>query len=265
MVRFRRFLKSAYLGILLLFLYLPILMMMVFSFNDGKSMAKWSGFSFKWYEELFTDPVLLESLGVTLSIALLSTLIAVLIGALAAIGISSYKKVSKSIVINLTYVPMMNADVVTGISMLLLFIFLHIPRGYLTLLIAHVAFNVPYVIFAVLPKLKRMDKNIYEAALDMGAKPAYALRKVIIPEVMPGIVSGAIMAFTMSFDDFVISFFSTQGLVNNLSIYIYSMARVGINPKINALSTIMFICIVTLLFVSNVRAGKFTKAQPRRI
>ena len=223
-----------------------------------------SGFTFNWYQELFSDPTLLEGLWNTISIAVLSSLIAVVIGTLAAIGIHEYRKWSKTIMINITYVPMMNADVVTGISMLLLFIFLRIPRGYLTLLISHVAFNIPYVIFSVLPKLKQLDRHTYEAALDMGAKPAYALRKVIIPEIMPGIVTGAIMAFTMSFDDFVISFFSTQGTVNTLSIYIYSMARVGINPKINALSTIMFVCIITLLIVSNLRSNKFDKPRSRR-
>lgn len=259
MVKFWEFLKKFYLGILLLFLYLPILMMMVFSFNQGKSMARWTGFTFDWYAELFRDPTLMESLGITLSVAILSSLIAVVIGTMAAIAISEYRPLAKSAVINITYIPMTNADIVTGISMLLLFIFLKIPRGYGTLLIAHVTFNIPYVIFSVLPKLRQLDRYTYEAALDLGAKPSYALRKVIIPEIMPGIVSGAIMAFTMSFDDFVISYFTTQGMVSNLSIYIYSMARVGINPKINALSTIMFICIVTLLVVSNVKSWKTQK------
>ena len=158
----------------------------------------------------------------------------------------------------------MNADVVTGISLLLLFIFLHIPRGYLTLLIAHTVFNVPYVIFSVLPRLRGLDKNLYEAALDMGATPSYAVRKVMIPELMPGIVTGFIMAFTMSFDDFVISFFSTQGLVNNLSVYIYSMARVGINPKINALSTIMFVLVISLLVVINIRSLRMGRKTPKK-
>ena len=225
MVRLKRFFKRFYLAILLFFLYLPILMLMVYSFNGGKTMAKWTGFSLNWYVELFKDPVIMEALGVTLSIALLSSLIAVVIGTLAAIGINEYKKWPKTLTINLTYVPMMNADIVTGISLLLLFIFMRIPRGYGTLLIAHTA---------------------------------------LIPELMPGIMTGFIMAFTMSFDDFVISFFSTQGLVNNLSTYIYSMARVGINPKINALSTIMFVCIITLLIVTNVQANRHSKKQQKQ-
>ncbi len=265
MVKIRRFFKRFYLSIILFFLYMPILMLMVYSFNSGKTMAKWSGFSLNWYAELFKDPVIMESIWVTLSIAVFSSLIAVAIGTLAAIGINEYKKWTKIVTINLTYVPMMNADIVTGISLLLLFIFMHIQRGYMTLLISHVVFNVPYVIFAVLPRLKRMDQNLYEAALDMGATPGYAVRKVLIPELMPGIMTGFIIAFTMSFDDFVISFFSTQGLINNLSIYIYSMARVGINPKINALSTIMFVCVVTLLIVYNVRANRQSKMQQKKM
>ena len=159
---------------------------------------------------------------------------------------------------------MMNADIVTGISLLLVFIFFQIPRGYGTLLIAHVVFNVPYVIFSVLPRLRQMDPHLYEAALDMGAKPSLAVRKVLIPQLMPGIFTGFILAFTMSFDDFVISFFSTQGLVNNLSVYIYSMARVGINPKINALSTIMFVCIITLLIIINVRSSRTRRPREEK-
>jgi len=252
----KRFFKRFYLAILLFFLYLPILMLILYSFNEGKTMNGWHGFSLHWYAELFSDPAIMESLWVTVSIAVLSSLIAVVIGTLAAIGIQEYRKWTKSITINLTYVPMMNADIVTGISLLLLFIFIGIPRGYFTLLISHVVFNVPYVIFAVLPRLRQLDPNLYEAALDMGAKPAYAVRKVLIPQLMPGITTGFMMAFTMSFDDFVISFFSTQGLTNNLSIYIYSMARVGINPKINALSAIMFVCVISILVVTNVRAAR---------
>jgi len=256
MVKLWAFFKRFYLGLLLLFIYMPILMLMAYSFNSGKSMAKWSGFTLSWYSKLLSDPIILESIWVTISIAILSSLIATLVGTIAAIGINDFKKWTKSLTINLTYVPMMNADIVTGISLLLFFIFIRIPRGYITLLISHIVFNIPYVIFAVIPRLKGMDANLYEAALDMGATPSYAIRKVLIPELMPGIVTGFIMAFTMSFDDFVISFFSTQGIINNLSIYIYSMARVGINPEINALSTIMFLFVITLLIIINTRANR---------
>ncbi|MBS6510265.1 MAG: ABC transporter permease [Clostridiales bacterium] len=261
MVKLRKFIQRFYLAILLFFIYLPILMLMVFSFNEGKTMSKWSGFTLNWYSQLFQDPVIMESLWVTISVAVLSSLIACLVGTMAAIGINSFKKWTRNLTLNLTYIPMMNADIVTGISLLLFFIFVKIPRGYLTLLISHIVFNVPYVIFSVLPRLKGMDEHLYEAALDMGATPGYAVRKVIVPELMPGIVTGFIMAFTMSFDDFVISFFSTQGIVNNLSVYVYSMARVGINPKINALSTIMFVFVMTLLLIINIRADRQSKRQ----
>lgn len=259
MVKVKRFVKRFYLAILLLFLYLPILVMIVYSFNDSKTMSGWSGFTTEWYSALFKDPSIMEAIGTTLSVAIISSLIAVVLGTLAAIGINEYKKITKELTINITYVPMVNADIVTGVSLLLLFIFLRIPRGYGTLLIAHTVFNIPYVIFSVLPRLRRLDSHLYEAALDMGATPAVAIKKIIVPQLMPGIVTGFIMAFTMSFDDFVISFFSTQGMVNNLSVYIYSMARVGINPKINALSTIMFVFIIILLVIINVRANKFKK------
>ena len=252
MTKFWNFCKRFYLAILLVFIYLPILMLMIFSFNSGKSMTKWSGFTFDWYQKLFTNPLILESIWVTLSIAILSSLIATVVGTMAAIGINDFKKWQRNLVINLTQIPMMNADIVTGISLLLFFIFTKIPRGYVTMLISHIVFNIPYVIFSVMPRLKGMDENLYEAALDMGATPGYAIRKVIVPQLMPGIVSG----FIMSFDDFVISFFSSQGVISNLSIYIYSMAKVGINPEINALSTIMFLCVITLLIVINVRAER---------
>ena len=264
MTKFWNFCKRFYLVILLIFIYLPILMLMIFSFNDGKSMTKWSGFTFDWYKKLFTNPLILGSIWVTLSIAVVSSLVATVVGTLAAIGINDYKKWQKNLILSVTQIPMMNADIVTGISLLLLFIFTKIPRGYVTMLISHIVFNIPYVIFSVMPRLKGMDENLYEAALDMGATPGYAVRKVIIPQLMPGIVSGFIMAFTMSFDDFVISFFSSQGVISNLSIYIYSMAKVGINPEINALSTIMFLCVITLLIIINVRAERQAVRSGRR-
>lgn len=259
----KKFAKNFYVSLLLLFLYIPILMLMVFSFNEGKTMSKWTGFSLKWYVQLFRDPNIADALTNTLSIALLSSVISTVLGTLAAIGISECKKSVQNLVLNFTYVPMVNADIVTGVSMLLLFIFLRIPRGYGTLLISHIAFNTPYVIFSILPRLRQLDTHLYEAALDMGATPGYAVRKVIIPQLMPSIITGAVLAFTMSFDDFVISFFSTQGMVNNLPIYIYSMAKVGINPKINALSVIMFACVMTLLIITNLRSMKAAMKQKR--
>jgi len=258
-------LSRIYLGIILVFMYLPIVTLIIFSFNESKNMAVWSGFSLQWYERLFGDPVIGQAVWVTLSIALLSAVVATLIGTLAAVGINNYRRRIRSAVLNITYIPMINADIVTGISLLLLFIFINIPRGYLTMLLAHITFNIPYVILSVLPKLTQMDPQTYEAALDMGASPSYAVRKVVLPQIMPGVFTGLLLAFTMSFDDFVISFFTTQGLTQNLSIYIYSMARVGINPIINALSTIMFAIVITLLFVVNLRIMKKDKAAEKRI
>ena len=162
----------------------------------------------------------------------------------------------KHVLLNLTYIPMVNADIVLGISLLLLFIFINIPRGYLTMLIAHITFCIPYVILSVLPKLTQMNPQTYEAALDMGASQSYAMRKVIIPQIMPGILTGAMIAFTMSFDDFVVSFFTAQGATENLSTHIYAMARVGINPSINALSAIMFVVVIFLLFMINLRVNR---------
>ncbi len=254
-----RFLKRFYLAIMLIFMYLPIGALIIFSFNESKNMASWTGFSLHWYEQLFHDPVIAQALWVTISVALLSATIATLIGSLAVIGLDSYRARTRNTIINLTYIPMVNADIVTGISLLLLFIFMNIPRGYWTMLLAHITFNIPYVIFAVLPKMRQLDRSTYEAALDMGAKPSYAVRKVILPQIMPGIVTGFILAFTMSFDDFMISFFTTQGATQNLSIYIYSMARVGINPMINALSAIMFVVVITLLLVVNLRSIRSAK------
>ena len=260
----KTFFKRFYLALMLLFLYIPIIMLMIYSFNEGKTMSKWTWFSLKWYGQLFHDKNVAEALTNTLSIAFLSSIISTVIGTLAAIGINECRKTTQNIVLNITYIPMINADIVTGVSMLLLFIFLRIPRGYLTLLISHVAFNTPYVIFSILPRLRQLNPNLYEAALDMGATPSYAISKVIIPQLAPSIITGAILAFTMSFDDFVISFFSTQGMVNNLPIYIYSMAKVGINPKINALSVIMFVAVMVMLIITNIRSMKAAREADRR-
>lgn len=257
-----RFFRRFYLAILLIFMYLPIVSLIAFSFNESRNMAVWTGFSFRWYAELFRDPAIGEAVWVTLSVALLAASAATLIGTLAAIGVDSYHHKARNTMVNLTYIPLVNADIVTGISLLLLFIFFNIPRGYWTMLLAHITFDIPYVFFSVLPKLRQLDRSTYEAALDLGASPAYAVRKVIIPQILPGIVSGFVLAFTMSFDDFMISFFTTQGAIQNLSTYIYSMARVGINPTINALSAIMFVVVISLLLFINLRPVHRTKEIP---
>ena len=257
----KAFFKRFYLVIILVFLYAPILTLIVFSFNEAKTMARWGGFSLKWYAELFTNSTILSAISVTLSVAVLAALIATVIGTFAAIGINNFKKRPKAFMMSLSYIPMVNADIVTGISMLLLFILIQVPRGYLTLLIAHITFCLPYTVLSVLPRLKSMDSALYEAALDMGAKPRQAIRRVVLPDIMPGIVTGLILAFTLSFDDFVISFFTSQGMLSNLSIYIYSMARKGIKPEINALSAIMFVVVLLLLVVINRRSPEIIAAQ----
>ena len=257
----KNFLSRFYLALILIFMYLPIVVLIIFSFNESKNMAVWTGFSLKWYEALFSDPIIGEAVWVTISIALLSALIATVIGTMAAMGIQRMRRHTRNAVLNCTYIPMINADIVTGVSLLLLFIFLNIPRGYWTMLLAHITFNIPYVIISVLPKFSQMNPQIYEAALDMGATPAYAVRKVVLPQIAPGIMTGALLAFTMSFDDFVISFFTTQGTTQNLSVYIYSMARLGINPTINALSAIMFVVVIVLLLLINFQSMRRNKLR----
>ncbi len=248
--------KRMYLFLMFIFLYAPIGVLILYSFNASRSRANWTGFTFDWYIQLFRDQNIKSALFNTVSIAFLSALIATIVGTAAAIGINDMNRVPKRIMMSITNVPILNPDIVTGVSMMLLFIFVFRlfgvgSLGFGTILLSHLTFNIPYVILSVLPKLKQLDKNLYEAALDLGASPLYAFYKVILPEIMPGVLSGALLAFTMSVDDFVISFFTTGAGVNNLSILIYSMARRGINPKINALSTLLFAVVLFLLYVIN--------------
>ncbi len=261
----KKVLMKSYLGLVLLFMYLPIFVLIAFSFNKSKSRGNWTGFTFNWYRELFKNSQIMDALYNTLIIALVSSLIAVVIGTFAAIGIHSMKKFRKSVVMNLTYLPVLNPDIVTGVSLMIMFVFIgsiiNLKLGFFTMLLAHITFNIPYVILSVLPRLKQMNKHMYEAALDLGATSFYALRKVIIPEIMPGIISGFLMAVTLSVDDFVISYFTTGSGVSNLSITIYSMARTGVKPTINALSTLMFACVLLLLFIINVRASREEKRK----
>lgn len=261
----KRAIMKSYLGLILLFMYLPIVVLIVFSFNESKSRGNWSGFTFKWYGDLFKNSQIMDSLYNTLTIALLSSAVAVVIGTLAAIGIHNMKKFRKALVMNLTYLPVLNPDIVTGVSLMIMFVFIgafiNLRLGFLTMLLAHISFNIPYVILSVLPKLKQMNKHLYEAALDLGASSFYTLRKVIIPEIMPGIISGFLMAFTLSIDDFVISYFTTGSGFSNLSITIYTMARTGVKPTINALSTLMFAGVLILLLIINLRASREEKKK----
>jgi spermidine/putrescine transport system permease protein len=214
-------------------------------------MAHWGGFTFKWYERLIHNESIMSALYYTLIVALLSSVIATVIGTMSAIGIHKMKSKSRKLVLNINYLPVLNPDIVTAVALMSLFAFVSMEFGFTTMLLAHIMFNIPYVILSVLPKIKQMPQNIEEAAMDLGATPMYALRKVILPQIKTGIVSGFLIAFTMSIDDFIISFFNTGNGVSNLSIEIYGMARRGIKPEINALSTIMFAVVLGLLLLSN--------------
>lgn len=249
-------LKKLYMALVFIFLYAPIVTLIVFSFNDSKSRAKWEGFTFKWYANMFNDPVIVKSLYYTLIIALVAAIVATLIGTFAAIGIHYMKKWLRGIVMNVTYLPVLNPDIVTGIGLMLLFILINLKLGFKSLLLAHITFCIPYVIISVLPKLKQLTPNTFEAALDLGATPFQTIWKVIVPEISPGIVTGFLLSFTLSLDDFVISYFTTGNGVQTLSITIYTMTKRGIKPEINALSTILFAAILVLLILINRRPGK---------
>ena len=248
-------LRKFYVFLIFVFMYAPIVVMAVYSFNDSKfATAQWKGFTFKWYEKLFENEQMLGALQITLSTALLSAVIATVIGTLAAIGIHNMRKGTRSAVMAVTNLPVLNPDIVTGISLMLLYVFIGIPLGKTSLLLSHITFNIPYVIISVLPKLGQMNKNMYEAALDLGASPAYAYRKIILPEIMPGIITGFLFAITLSIDDFVISFFTSRA--ENLSIYIYNAVSKKYDPSINALSTLMFAVIFILMVIVNKRSAK---------
>lgn len=252
----RRFLRNTYLFLVLLFLYTPIAVLIFQSFNKGKSRAKWEGFSLRWYEELFNDRAIHNALTVTLTVAIVAALVATVLGTLAAIGIYAMKKRPQNVMMTITGIPMTMPDIVTGISLMLLFMFAKIERGYWTMVLAHITFNTPYVILSVLPKLKGMNRYTYEVALDLGATPIYALTHVIIPAAKQGIITGFLLAFTLSLDDFVISYFTTSPLVQNLSTLIYSKARIGIEPTLNALSALMFLSLLLLLLIINKRTAQ---------
>ena len=246
---FRRF----YCGLILLFLYAPIAVLILFSFNEGKSRSEFTGFSLQWYEKLFEDEMLLESLFNTLLLAACSALIATVIGTYAALAISRMPKVAKKLSMTVLNIPMLNAEIVTGISLMMLFVFFSVPLGFVSLLIAHVMFNVPYVVLSILPKLRQMNQGTYEAALDLGATPARAFRTVILPQILPGVISGAIMAFTLSLDDFIISYFTSGPTFPILSVTINTMTKRAMPLTINALSALMFIVVFVLLLIVNLK------------
>ena len=239
------------LALTLLFFYLPILYIIIFSFNDSRSLTKFSGFSLRWYEKMFADSTMMEAVLYTVVIAVIATVIATVVGTITAIGLSKSKKVVQKMVERINDLPVMNPDIVTAISLLMFFSVLTIKKGFGTLLLAHIMFCIPYVMLSVTPKLRSLDPNLIDAAMDLGATPFQALTKVIVPQIKPGIISGALIAFTMSFDDFVISYFTTGNGVSNISILVYTMSK-RVNPSINALSTIVILLITLALGIVNI-------------
>lgn len=249
-------LSKIYISLVLAFLYLPILVLIVFSFNSSKSKSVFTGFTFDWYYKLFHNELIMTSLGNTLIVAIAASVIATLLGTVAAIGISRMRKGSKAVVMQLTNIPIMNPDIVTGVSLMLLFVFfaarMNFEFGFVTLIIAHITFDVPYVVLNVMPKLRQMDANLYEAAQDLGCGPVRSFFKAVLPEIMPGIISGFLMSFTFSLDDFVVSYFTSGSTAQTLPLTIYAMTRRKVSPEINALSTIIFAVVVVVLIVKNI-------------
>ena len=265
-------LKRIYLALILILMYAPIVTLVVLSFNNSRTSAKWGGFTTKWYTSLFQSTDIMNALYTTLTIALLSALIATIIGTAGAIGIQALGRKMKAFMMAVTNIPMLNADIVTGISLMLLFIAFRFSMGFSTVLLAHITFNIPYVILSVLPKLKQLDNSTYEAALDLGASPAHAFFKVIFPDILPGIFSGFLLAFTMSLDDFIITHFTKGPGVDTLSTKIYGESRKGIKPEMYALSTLLFLTVLLLLILINTSpeknktaAGKLAASKRKRI
>lgn len=241
---------KVFIGGMMLFFYLPIIYMIIFSFNGSKSLSKFTGFSLQWYEKMFQNHTMIESIWYTVVIAIIATIVSTIVGTLASIGLSKSRKIIREVVLQVNNLPVMNPEIVTAIGFMLFYTSLRIEKGFLTLLLSHIVFCIPYVMLSVMPRLRRLDPNLAEAAMDLGASPFYALRKVIVPQLMPGIIAGALIAFTMSFDDFVISYFVTGNGINNISIMVYTMSK-RVNPSINALSTLIVVAITTILIISN--------------
>ena len=259
----KRVLGKVGMALLLVFFYAPILFMIIFSFNSSKSLTHFTGFSLRWYEAMLKNHSMMESLYITIIIALLATIISTIIGTITAIGLSKSKKVLRAFVSQVNDFPIMNPEIVTAIGLMLLFITFQIEKGFVTLLLAHIAFCIPYVILSIMPKIKSLDPNLADAAMDLGATPWQALVKVIVPQIMPGIVSGALIAFTMSFDDFVISYFVTGQGVKNLSIMVYTMSK-RINPSVNAISTLVVLLITITLTIVNILPMIRKKTSPSK-
>lgn len=265
----RRIGSRLFMALVFLFLYAPIFVLIVFSFNSSKSRAVWTGFSLDWYQELFQDSEILSALSTTLSVSVLAALIATVAGTFAAIGFYNMRKRWSRPLLTINNIPVINADIATGVSLCLLFVaaggILHFDLGYVTLLIAHITFNIPYVIMSIMPKLYQMDKNLIDAAQDLGCTWMQAFYKVVIPEIMPGIINGLLIAFTMSIDDFVISYFTAGSKVQTLSMTIYAMTRKRISPEINAVSTLLFVTVLLLLAIVNIRELRQENARKKAL
>ena len=252
-----------YILIIMLFLYLPILTLIVLSFNDAKSMSVWTGFSLHWYEELFQSRLMMGAIVNTFSIAILAALIATVVGTMAVLGMAAMKPRQENVLMAFNNIPMLNADIVTGIALMLFFLMVSWPRGYMSILFAHTTFCIPYVILSVKPSLNKNTDRLFEAALDLGASEKYAFRKIVMPELKPGIMSGFLLSFTMSVDDFIITYFTRGAGINTISTLIYSEVKIGIRPSLFALSTIIFVTALVVLIIVNVRQNRLDKEMAR--
>lgn len=258
----KKILSKCYIGIIFLFLYAPIIVLIVLSFNKSRARVVWGGFTLEWYKSLFDNSQIMTTLGNTMVLALISAVVATIIGTLAAVGIDAMKKKSYSLTVGVANIPMLNADIVTGISLMLWFV-RFMPLGFNTMILAHITFNIPYVIFSVLPKLKSIDVNVYEAARDLGANSFVAFFEIILPNIVSGIVAGFFMAITISLDDFVITYFTKGAGINTLSTMIYGQMKKGIKPEMYALSTIMFAAVLVILLLSNYFSNYQTRGEKK--
>ena len=258
-------LSKIYLAFIMAFLYLPIIVLIVFSFNASKSRTVFDGFTLDWYRKLFSNELIISSAINTLIVAVIASVIATVLGTVAAIGISKMRKVPKAMVMQVTNIPIMNPEIVTGVSLMLLFVFfaarMNLEFGFVTLILAHITFDVPYVVLNVMPKFRQMDPNLYEAAQDLGCGPFKSFIKVILPEILPGVISGFLMAFTFSLDDFVVSYFTSGSTAQTLPITIYAMTRRKVSPEINALSTIIFVVVLVVLIAKNIIENRAAKKE----
>ena len=252
-----------YILIIMLFLYLPILTLIVLSFNDAKSMSVWTGFSLHWYEELFQSRLMMGAIVNTFSIAILAALIATVVGTMAVLGMAAMKPRQENVLMAFNNIPMLNADIVTGIALMLFFLMVSWPRGYMSILFAHTTFCIPYVILSVKPRLNKNTDRLFEAALDLGASEKYAFRKIVMPELKPGIMSGFLLSFSMSVDDFIITYFTRGAGINTISTLIYSEVKIGIRPSLFALSTIIFVTALVVLIIVNVRQNRLDRQMAR--